>query len=160
MILTEEYLYFVDRALDGMVGIVTELGDDVANRRPELPGANSPYAVLTHCLGVMEYWAGHILAGRPDDRNREAEFVATGSVDELVARTRLARLQLESDIRRLEPFAAPSILPPGPPNPAKVTQGSVLMHVFEELAQHLGQMQVCRDVLLASGGPLHPEGPC
>lgn len=150
VIATEDYLYFVDRTLDGMVAIVTELGDAVANRTPALPGANSPYAVLTHCLGVMEYWGGHIVAGRPSERDREAEFSATGSVDELVARTRRARTQLASDISALEPFAAPRIVAPGPPNRAKATQGGVLLHVFEELAQHLGQMQGGADVLRAA----------
>ena len=29
------------------------------------------------------------------------------------------------------------------------TQGDVLLHVYEELAQHLGQLEVTRDVLLA-----------
>ena len=29
------------------------------------------------------------------------------------------------------------------------TQGAVLLHVFEELAQHLGQLEVTRDVLVA-----------
>jgi len=34
-----------------MLDIVTRLGDDLANRHLDLPGANSPYAILTHCLG-------------------------------------------------------------------------------------------------------------
>ena len=33
---------FVDRAVGGMAGIVRDLGDDLANQRPGLPGANSP----------------------------------------------------------------------------------------------------------------------
>jgi hypothetical protein len=74
MISVDDYLFFVDEALDGMVRIVTELGDDLANRRPDVSGANSPYAVLTHCLGVMEYWAGYLVAGRRIERDRDAEF--------------------------------------------------------------------------------------
>jgi len=49
---------YVDRAVDQMTVIVTELGDDLANRKPVLPGANSPYVILRHCLGVMEFWGG------------------------------------------------------------------------------------------------------
>ena len=74
MISADDYLYFVDDALDGMVDIVMDLGDELANRRLDLPGANSPYAVLTHCLGVIEYWAGHLVAGRVIERDRPAEF--------------------------------------------------------------------------------------
>ncbi len=80
MISVDDFLWFVDEALDGMVGIVVELGDDLANRRPDLPGANSPYAILFHCLGVMEWWGGVAVAGRPVERDRDAEFRATGPV--------------------------------------------------------------------------------
>jgi len=75
---TEDYLWFVDHALDAMVRIVTELGDDDANRRPGLPGANSPYAILAHCVGVMEFWGGAMVAGRTVVRDRDAEFRARG----------------------------------------------------------------------------------
>jgi len=64
MISDEDYLYFANRAIDGMVNIVTGLGDELANQRPPIPGANSPYALLTHCLGVVSYWAGALVAGR------------------------------------------------------------------------------------------------
>jgi hypothetical protein len=151
MISVEDYLFFVDEALDGMVGIVTELGDELANRRPDLPGSNSPYVVLTHCLGVMEYWAGHLVGGRSVERDRDAEFRAAGSVADLVDRTDQARRQLQADITNLEPFAPPR----GQPQPKDAglplasTQGGALIHLYEELAQHRGQMEGCRDVLLA-----------
>src|SRR5438876_8347136 len=48
---------YVDRAVEAMADIVGDLGDDLANTRPGLPGANSPYVILRHCLGVMEFWA-------------------------------------------------------------------------------------------------------
>src|SRR5215469_983865 len=86
MISDEVYLLFVDHALDSMAQALQQLGDDLANRRPDVPGANSPYAIVTHCLGVIEYWAGHLVAGREVERDRDAEFTASGDVDELVAR--------------------------------------------------------------------------
>ncbi len=151
MISVEDYLFFVDEALDGMVDIVTQLGDDLVNRRPDLPGANSPYAVLTHCLGVMEYWAGYLVAGRSIQRDRDAEFRASGPAGELVERTRRARRQLQSDIADLQPFAKPRGVPKNEDVdlPLGRTQGGALIHLYEELAQHRGQMEGCRDVLLA-----------
>jgi hypothetical protein len=153
MISVDGYLYFVDDALDGMVTIVTGLGDELANERPDLPGANSPYALLTHCLGVMEYWAGHVVAGRRITRDRDAEFVATGAVADLVARTRSARRQLEADLANVEPSAPPRrapVLAEDATTPVGRTQGGALIHVYEELAQHRGQMEITRDVLLAA----------
>ena len=151
MISIDDYLYFVDEALDGMVGIVTDLGDELANRRPDVPDTNSPYVLLHHCLGVMEYWAGHVVAGRTVERDRDAEFRASGAVGELVERTRRARQRLASDIAGLEPLAPPrgTPAPEYADLPVGRTQGGVLIHVYEELAQHRGQMEGCRDVLLA-----------
>jgi uncharacterized damage-inducible protein DinB len=154
MISTEDYLYFVDQALDGMLEIITRLGDDLANRRPDLPGANSPYAILTHCLGVMDYWAGHVLAGRDVQRDRDAEFRAAGTVADLLDRAHQARRQLEADIAHLDPSAPPRRIPPGKPNPAKTSQGGALIHIYEELAQHRGQLESCRDLLLTDWAPL------
>jgi Protein of unknown function (DUF664) len=152
MIDVDDFLYFVDEALEGMVTVVTELGDELANRRLDLLGANSPYAVLYHCLGVMEYWGGAMVAGRTIERDRDAEFRATGEVSDLVRRTRQARRQLDADLADLEPLAPPqgTRQPEDADLPLARTQGGVLMHVYEELAQHRGQMEVTRDVLRAA----------
>jgi hypothetical protein len=154
MISVDDYLWFVDEALDGMITIVTELGDDLANRRLDLPGANSPYALLAHCLGVMEYWAGALVAGRTIERDRDAEFRATGAVDDLIDRARRAQRQLRADVERLE-VAAPLRIAPLLAEDAELpigrSQGGALVHVYEELAQHRGQMEITCDVLRAGG---------
>jgi len=146
VITPEEYLSYVDVALDGMVGIVSELGDELASSRPDVPDANSPYAILTHCLGVMEFWGGHVVAGRADERDRDAEFRATGEVRDLVARVHRARDQLAADVDGADPGAPPRN---PPPEVGTTTQGDVLLHIYEELAQHHGQMEITRDVLRA-----------
>lgn len=154
MISIEDFLYYVDDALGAMVRIVSELGDDLANRRPDMPGANSPFAILTHCLGVMEYWGGEIVAGRSIVRDRPAEFRATGRVAELTEHTERARRQLRADIAALDPFGPPRGVPHGMDStlPLARTQGGALLHIYEELAQHHGQMEITRDVLVWLGG--------
>ncbi len=111
MISIDDFLYYVDDALDGMARIVSDLGDDLANRRPDLPGANSPFAILTHRLGVMEYWGGEVVAGRSIVRDRPAEFRATGGVAELTDRVERARQQLRADVVALNPFGPPRSSP-------------------------------------------------
>jgi hypothetical protein len=147
----DQYLFFVDKALDGMIGIVSDLGDDRANRRPDLPGANSPYAILTHCLGVMTYWGGQVIAGGTIERDRDAEFVATGPVDELVGRARRVRDQLAADLAGMDADAPPRDGIGVEYLPSPCTQGVVAQHIYEELAQHLGQMEITRDLVLGSG---------
>jgi uncharacterized damage-inducible protein DinB len=151
MISEDDYLYFVDEQLDSMVRMVEELGDELANKALLAAGSNSPYAILAHCLGVIEFWGGHAVAGRPSTRDRDSEFNARGSVAELVARTRLARRQLAQDLRdsvagdppRNDPGDQTAQLPIGR------TQGGALIHIHEELARHRGQMDVTRDLLLS-----------
>jgi hypothetical protein len=149
MISIDDFLYYVDAALQGMVGIVSELGDDLANRRPDLPGANSPFAILTHCLGVMEYWGGEVVAGRSIVRDRPAEFRATGRVAELREHAERARQQLRADVAALDAFGPPRGDPPAGDAtlPRGRTQGGALLHLYEELAQHRGQMEITRDLL-------------
>lgn len=149
MISDEEYLYFANRALDGMADILAALGDDRANRRPDLPGANSPYAIVNHCLGVLEYWVGHLVAGRAVHRDRDAEFKASGPVNGLLDRVALAKRQLRADVAAADPDAPPRHDPTSRSTFAGqvLTQGGALLHAYEELAQHHGQLEITRDLL-------------
>ncbi|MEU4156442.1 DUF664 domain-containing protein [Actinoplanes sp. NPDC026670] len=146
-----DYLYFVGRALDGMSGIVAGLGDDLATARPALPGANSPYALLTDCVAVADYWSGTLVAGRAVARDRDAEFTATGPVGPLLAKVRALRDRLAADVRGADLDGPLHVEPPrsfqGPDRP--LTRGGALLHVLEELAQHHGQMEILRDALHA-----------
>ncbi|GAB7042209.1 MULTISPECIES: DinB family protein [Catenuloplanes] len=149
MISTDDYLYFAGRALGGMSAIVAELGDELANTTPPLPGANSPFALLTHCVGVADYWSGALVAGRAVPRDRDAEFTATGPVAPLLAEVRALRDRLAADVAGLTGDAPLRGTPPaayaGPPR--TLTRGGALLHVLEELAQHHGQMEILRDAL-------------
>jgi hypothetical protein len=151
---TSDFFWFVDQALDAMCAIVSQLGDESANRRPQvdgtpLAGANSPYAILTHCLGVMEYWGGVMVAGRTVERDRASEFVAVGTSAELLDRVTSARQRLEADVRVAEADTGLRHAPdPEDADLPYATKGGVLVHILEELYQHLGQMELTRDVLL------------
>jgi hypothetical protein len=147
----DAYKYFVDRAIDGMVAIVGELGDELACAQPGVPGANSPYAILHHCLAVLDYWGGHVVAGREVHRDRDAEFSASGPVAALIAAAAAAKRQFAEDLATAQP-ASPPRRPPLESTWAGLadTQGHALLHVLEELAQHHGQAELIRDMLLAS----------
>ena len=150
-IVSEDFLLFMDRALDGMVAIVEELGDELANKEPDLPGANSPYAILFHCLGVTNYWIGTLLGGREVSRDRSAEFKARGTVKDLSERIQGLKVQIRYDLEGFEGTAALTSAPNRSYSPIpgydQWTQGWVLVHTYEELAQHHGQMELTRDIL-------------
>ena len=75
--------------------------------------------------------------------------------DKLARRTAEARRQLETDLALLEATAPPRQapgLPEDAASPIGLTQGGVLLHLYEELTQHLGQLELTRDVLVARPG--------
>jgi Protein of unknown function (DUF664) len=150
----DEYAFFVDRAIDGMTAIVGELGDALACVRPDLPGANSTYVILHHCLAVLDYWGGHVVAGREVRRDRDAEFTASGPVAALIAAAAAAKRQFAEDLATAKPAARPRRPPLASTwhGPAK-TQGHALLHLLQELAQHHGQAELTRDMLLAGRPP-------
>ncbi|MGW1047264.1 DinB family protein [Streptomyces sp. NPDC002547] len=145
----DEYLYFLRRAFDGMLGAVEELGDNLGNTAPALPGANSPYAIAYHCVAVADYWLGHVVAGRPVNRDRPSEFTARGNVQRLQREVEALFARLEADLREALPSESPCNTPPaefeGPERSLSV-QG-IKLHVLEELAQHHGQVQITHDLL-------------
>ena len=145
-----EYLFFVDRALDGMSSIVENLGDDLANTKPPFDGANSPYVILNHCLGVIEHWVGARVVGRPDLRDRRAEFQAAGPVGPLLDRVAEARARVTADLAGFAGDVPARVQPDQrfrPPS-GTLSETGVLLHVLQELAQHHGQMEITRDLLV------------
>jgi hypothetical protein len=129
-----QYLDFFANALTGMSDIVAELGDDRANRRLPQPGANTPYALLNHCLGAIDYWVGEVVLGRPAHRDRDAEFTASGPVAPLLDRVQATIDQLTEDVSAAR---------------EDVDTGGALLHVYTDVVQHHGQLQITCDVLVA-----------
>jgi hypothetical protein len=150
MIDKQTYLRFSDEALDHMRDMVVELGDELGNRRPDLPGANTPVQILTHCLGVMAYWAREVNLGVDVHRDRPAEFEAVCRVAELAGSVEQARGRFHDDVAAAALDAAPVRGQRDDFERGLRTQGAVLMHVYEELAQHRGQLEITRDVLVAA----------
>lgn len=150
----EDYLSFVDTALDGMLRTCRDLGERLVNERLSPPGSNTPYAIVVHCVGVMDFWGGHKVAGRPNHRDRDAEFRASGTLEELETLVREGRARLADAVAGAD-WAAPCLgqdRPETHDRPAGRTQGGALIHVLEELVQHRGQLEVTADLLRATTG--------
>jgi len=145
----EAFLPFIDKALDGMVGIAEVLGDEGVNRRPDLPDTNSPYAILTHCVGMTRYWLGSVLCGRPSTRDRDSEFRARGTVAEIRQAVKALQTQIRQDIAHVQGDQSLGHPLDLHGHAQYHTQGDVLLHCYTELAQHHGQMELTRDILLA-----------
>lgn len=146
--------WYVDTALARLLARADELveigGDELLCRPPDLEGANSVFALITHCCGVMEHWGGEVIAGRAIHRDRAAEFSATGTITQLEERVAAQLQRWRTDLANLEAGESPR----GPVEryegePEVITQGFVVLHVIEELFQHLGHVDLAVDLLRA-----------
>jgi|SRR4051794_671445 hypothetical protein len=141
---------YLGGAFDQMLAVAARLGDDRINVRPAGPDTNTVAALVVHCCGVTEFWLGHVVLGRPSDRDRDAEFRVTATVAELGARVAATLRQAEADLAAIDRGEAR----PGHPARAELLAGigsdvAVVLHVLEEVYQHLGQMELTADALTA-----------
>lgn len=132
---------------DALTTIVEELGDTLANTRPAFDGANSPVAILMHCCGMMRRWSSSVNLGIEVPRDRDAEFQASMPVGEAVKLSATTRKLFVADVEATDLAAAPAAVPSERGTYWTHSCHGVLLHVFEELCQHLGQAQITRDLL-------------
>lgn len=133
--------------LDEITDRIAVLDDETANDRPDLPGANSPYAILAHCLGMMRRWSSTVNLDVPVPRDRDAEFAASGTVEELLAQTAQARAALVADFAATDFGSAPRGFVKDHYPTWRHSAFGVVLHIFEELCQHLGHLEITLDLL-------------
>lgn len=130
--------------------IVTELGDPAINRRPRLEGANSAYAIVHHCIEMSRWWLGTFGCGLGLPRDRSGEFRASGTADELLNRIAQVRADTAGWMEQITTDGITGRDARGTTASVDletVTPQWVVLHVIHELAQHLGQLELTRDVL-------------
>ena len=144
----DDFVDFSERTLDGYVRVLERLDDTTVNECPPIRGASSPFQLTTHALGAFNWWTSHMVCGHPSTRDRDAEFRANGTVDALRHAIDATRTELQAIVPELA--AATELLgeprthiPLGRP----WTVGASLLHAYEELAQHLGHLEMTVDLL-------------
>ena len=131
-----------------MLEVAERLGDDRVNERPLGPETNAVAALVVHCCEVTEFWIGHVALGRPSDRDRESEFSSTATVSDLHAMVEKMLVQVGEDLAAIDEGRTQSdragrqFLEGG-----DESDGAIVLHVLEELYQHLGHMELAADAL-------------
>jgi hypothetical protein len=147
------FLPFMNGALEGMLAIAEELGDEQVNQRPnQMDNTSTPFMILTHCVGLTRYLLGEIIGGGPAMRDRDAEFRAQGTVADLRQAVQSLQRDLPGYIEHVQ-FDQPAANPDRVRQPDRRTwtQGQFLLQCHKELAQHHGHMELTRDVMLGRG---------
>ncbi len=119
--------------------------------RDGMRDVNTFFALATHTVGAGEFWILEAAGGRSIDRNRSAEFNATGSLEHL--RARCDRWLADSaDVFATIDDATLASTFERPANPergmsaARLTRAECIAHALEHTAVHLGHLQLQRQL--------------
>ncbi len=136
---------WLDLYRDVIVYKIEGLTEEQARFRPT-PSGNSLLNLVVHLTGVERNWFQNVIAGRPIERDRDAEFrELETTVDGAVAayRDECARSnEVVRDVKIDDPCAGES----------GYSVRWVLHHLLEEIARHAGHADVTRELIDGSTG--------
>lgn len=110
------------------------------------PDTNSLCVLAVHITGAERFWIGDVAMNDPSNRNRDGEFQASRlSTVELAERldASLSYIQQALESLTLQDLEKPRTTPEN----RKVTVGWCLAHVLAHTANHVGHMQLTRQML-------------
>lgn len=119
--------------------------------RDGMRDVNTFFALATHTVGAGEFWILEAAGGRSMDRNRTAEFSASGSLEQLRARYERWLTETEAVFATLDDEELASIFF-RPANPergmgeSRRTRAECIAHALEHTAVHLGHLQLQRQL--------------
>jgi hypothetical protein len=141
--------HYTRHAFAGIAKVLDRLDDDTVNQRPPGWGTNSVAGLVVHCCELAPSWFATPGLGRETVRDRASEFAATASIAELraliddaVERTVALAAELDAGPTATE-HELRAFLPGG-----DHSDGALVVHVLEELFQHLGHMEVTADAVV------------
>ena len=150
----EGYRRQIQSLLERVCGCLEGLSEAQLNWRPPMPGANSVYVIAAHTLGNARAWVLGIACGWPIERDRPAEFQASGpDAADLTAQARRLSDDIDAALAALAPSALDRRLLPakslfGEGELREISVREALLHVVEHASLHLGQLQITRDLAL------------
>jgi hypothetical protein len=141
---------YLRHAFDQLLAVAVRVGEPAVDERPHGPSTNTIAALVVHCCGVAEFWLGHVALGRPSERDRDAELRATATLEEMRALVARAVAQAEDDLVALDAGGGGDTTDlRGFLLDGDASDGAVVLHVLEELYQHLGHAELTADALTA-----------
>lgn len=140
--------------------VVESLTDEELNRVVNGEGTNSISGLVVHTCAAVEFWLGHVALGAKTDRTRETEFGTVASQQRLLELIKSAVISACSHLSDLESgtLSPEDETPEHAENRALIREfmpggdksdAALVLHVFEELYQHLGHIEATRDAIVA-----------
>lgn len=148
----ETYNRYIQEKIRQLPAAVAGLSEEDLNRAPDLPGANTPYVIVTHTLGNIRAWVLGIVCGQDRRRDRPAEFVSRGTHEELQAAASALSSEVVDALEALEPATLDDRFVPaqelwGEGQPREIARRDGFAHVLEHAGIHLGHIQMTLELL-------------
>jgi hypothetical protein len=140
--------------LDRVCACLEGLSEAQLNWRPPIDGANSAYVIAAHTLGCARAWVLGIACGQPVERDRPAEFRASGrDAADLTAQARRLSDDIDVALAALPVSALDQrLVPPkslwGESEPEERSVREALVNMVWHTGLHLGQLEMTRDLAL------------
>ena len=109
-------------------------------------GMNSISVLVMHTTGAARFLVGEVVLGVSSQRDRSAEFSAQGLTAaqlQAASQTALDVIQAALEKLTLQELEASRV---SPRDGRELTVGWCLAHAFEHTAQHLGHIQITRQI--------------
>ena len=141
-------MHYLNHAFRGIAAVLDRVDDDTVNVRPTNWGTNSIAGLVVHCCELAPSWFETPGLGRESVRDRNAEFSTEATVGELRERIEqtVARLELLVEEFSKGPTALDHEFRAFLPGDDR-SDDALVLHVLEELFQHLGHMEVTADAV-------------
>jgi len=145
-------LAVLEEMYDGMVALIRPLDAECLNWTPSIPETNSIAALVRHTMGSLEGWFARAV-GEPVQRNREAEFRARHTADELIALIEQSRAESRRRLAMLDGVDLSALRRYRRINATEDEDLSVawcVEHAIIHAGEHWGQIQLNRQLYAAN----------
>jgi uncharacterized damage-inducible protein DinB len=146
--MAQTYLDKIDQLRGKIIAAVQDMGQEELSWTSPAADSNSPYVLATHIIGTEREWIHHMVGGYEVFRDRDAEFLATG--DDPAALVKMLEQNAATSrevISKLtiadmdQPRARPARL-----GGTLITLHYCLMHMVEHLAEHVGHIELTKQM--------------
>ena len=141
----QDYSNFIDGLLTQAEERVKGLPKQAFNWRPLERDTNSLAVIVTHMCGVADFWVYQGLSGEDVGRVRDNEFKAVVErEDELLALTARSKARVRTALEGCPSDSLGEIIKLPGRDPC--TRRWAILHTMDELAQHLGHLELTRQL--------------
>ncbi|HJN92457.1 MAG TPA: DinB family protein [Dehalococcoidia bacterium] len=144
----QSFINAISGTVDAILACLDDLTVDEINWRPPVPAPNTLAIIAIHSQGNVAQNVLELLGGQEVDRVREEEFLTAGDVaDRARQRWRELRVQIAETIAACDDATWDRELH-HPMTDQMMTGRELLLLVHRHAAEHLGEAQMIKDLIL------------